>query len=597
MDVQYLFTLVIKMTLLGSIMAGLIFVIKKGLHNKMSAHWHYYIWLLLIGRLIIPYSYEASVLFPDIDSDLKSVDVVEFEEAVTSNQTSTIEIQETNNVNEKVSMVISSEEEKIVPNKSFKEILSIIWVTGAIITLLVMLLANIHFHWRLSKKQKCDDYELLTLLEECMTQLKIHTKVQIIYNESIGTPSVVGSLRPKILINKSMLNTLSRNETKFVLLHELTHVKRRDILIQWLAVFTQAIHWFNPIIWYSFYTMRKDCEISCDASVLSKLKRAEHIEYGTTLLTVIEKISKPTVIPRSIGMSTSRSHIKLRLEKITMFKKQSWKWIFLSSMFVVAIILSGSMTFTKASSNHLIDIYENLNTEKGYEYSRGENWEDIKYTIDMGLKEIEELKVTSTTILSYYDPIIVNTEINISDPIAKEVDKKIKQLINEFFEYEPISDKFSGPTDVIVRSKEDKLINKQNEWNSIAFPEQEVNELQKQVDQGSNALPLFIDLKSNEYVDKKDLDLIKGKIMNLKLQNGDLIYEIFNEKFSNPTWTIASLNSTVLHFTGSYNGNEYKIDFLDWNRKWLNISIDNREINEVDVHDYFDNLVEQLTNP
>ncbi|MDX8367942.1 M56 family metallopeptidase [Cytobacillus sp. IB215665] len=832
MDVQGLFSLVLSLSLLGSVMTGVIFLMKKGFHNKMSAHWHYYIWLLLIARLIIPYSFETSLLMPEKEPELSTSNSEEFEG--TNNQISTIEKQESNNVIEEVSPVISRDKEKVVSIKSLKQILPIIWIAGATITLLIMLIVNFHFHWRLTKNEKCENYELLNLLEECKKKLKVKAKVQIIYDDSMGTPSVVGFFRPKILVNKNMLNSLSSNEIKFVLLHELTHVKRNDILIHWLIIFVQAIHWFNPIIWCSFYAMRKDCEISCDASVLSRLKREEHLEYGFSLLTVIEQISKKTLIPRSIGMSTSRSHMKLRLERITMFNKPSWKWISLSSMLAVGIILSGFTTFTNATSNHLIDTYETFSIEEeiisvaqGVQYDlkfsrvnkevtityypilsedpyteeefntfkrdvqqsveellksrnyneykvnvladwvdsngwnerwdkkfmlfeeiesqmeqdhnievtasispsmlilkfyrdgelitnpeevnyyhtefidlsieRGtsinfkevtyfgmdelsEYWYKVVLAIDLGLKEIEELKVSSTTILTIDDPIIVNTDINSSDPKANEMEKKIKQLIQEFFEYKPISEKASGPVDVIVKHKEATSTDKNNNNNNAIYSQQELDELQKQVDEGhrsglldpeqvarefldmmnhikvdentdsklivdeetkkiiqyrlldgrsiqleliqpskkgvggifvvshfifvdpiSNPLPqlsnspLFIDLRSNEYVDKKDLELIKAKIMNFKLQNGEYIYEIFNDKFSKPTWIIASLDSTVIHFTGFYNGNEYKIDFNRWSPRWLNISIDDEEIHEDEVSDYFDNLVKQLT--
>ncbi|MDX8367940.1 M56 family metallopeptidase [Cytobacillus sp. IB215665] len=377
MDVQSLFSLVLKLSLLGSVMAGVIFLIKKGFHNKMSAHWHYYIWLLLIARLIIPYSFETPLLMPEKEPELSTSSSVGFEGTI--DHSNTTEVQESNNLQEAVLPVKSSEEEKIVSIKSLKQVLPIVWIAGATITLLIMLLVNFHFHWRLSKKNKCDDYELLNLLEECKQKLKVKAKVQIIYDESMGTPSVVSFFRPKILINKNMLNSLSSNEIKFVLLHELTHVNRNDILIHWIIIFVQAIHWFNPIIWYSFYAMRKDCEISCDASVLSRLKNDEHLEYGSSLLTVIEQVSKKTLIPRSIGMSTSRSHMKLRLERITMFKKQSWKWITLSSILAVGIIVSGFTTFTNTTSNDLTDIENDYLSSMYYEQTevRPKMWDEI----------------------------------------------------------------------------------------------------------------------------------------------------------------------------------------------------------------------------
>ncbi|MDX8367226.1 hypothetical protein [Cytobacillus sp. IB215665] len=42
-------------------------------------------------------------------------------------------------------------------------------------------------------------------------------------------------------------------------------------------------------------------------------------------------------------------------------------------------------------------------------------------------------------------------------------------------------------------------------------------------------------------------------------------------------------------------GNVYKFDFIRWSQRWLNVSIDDEEIHEDEVDDFFDYLVKQLT--
>lgn len=78
-------------------------------------------------------------------------------------------------------------------------------------------------------------------------------------------------IHPKILISSELVDRLSEEELKFVFMHELAHIKRRDFLINVVCILIQAIYWFNPIIWYSIYKMKQDCEISCDATVLTAL--------------------------------------------------------------------------------------------------------------------------------------------------------------------------------------------------------------------------------------------------------------------------------------------------------------------------------------
>lgn len=88
------------------------------------------------------------------------------------------------------------------------------------------------------------------------------------------------------------------------------------------------------------------------------------------------------------------------------------------------------------------------------------DWEmKVMPSIDQGLKEIKDLKVTSTTIIDDQNPIIINTSIDSTDKKAKEIGKRIEELTNEFFQYKQIKKSFPGPYEIHVLSKDNKKIN------------------------------------------------------------------------------------------------------------------------------------------
>ncbi|MDW7615819.1 hypothetical protein SC499_14075 [Peribacillus simplex] len=88
------------------------------------------------------------------------------------------------------------------------------------------------------------------------------------------------------------------------------------------------------------------------------------------------------------------------------------------------------------------------------------DWEmKVMPSIDQGLKEIKDLKVTSTTIIDGQNPIIINTSIDSTDKKAKEIGKRIDELTNGFFQYKQIKKSFPGPYEIHVLSKDDKKIN------------------------------------------------------------------------------------------------------------------------------------------
>ncbi|MDP5276409.1 M56 family metallopeptidase [Chengkuizengella axinellae] len=343
MNLTYIFNHILYLSFMGSVVIGIILFTKFIFKDKLNARWHYYIWLILIIRLIIPYTPESSLsiynILPQQQQQSEPVKnnivntKVENESPLITNSDEIYEYQMAlNNIN----MNRSIHEEF-----SYYEKLGFIWIIGMIIMLLTILYSNVRFQKKLSLQQMCEDHDTLLLLEWCKKTLNIKTNVAIIYDDTIKTPSIVGMLRPKLLIPKKMVNQLSKYEMKYVLLHELTHLKRKDIFINWITIIVQANYWFNPLVWYAFYKMRADCEVACDAYVLSHLKKSEHVEYGKTIINVLAAISRPNFIPVAVGMSNHKSNLKRRIWRIKMFKRTSWKWSIMAVVLAVGIGVVG----------------------------------------------------------------------------------------------------------------------------------------------------------------------------------------------------------------------------------------------------------------
>ena len=82
--------------------------------------------------------------------------------------------------------------------------------------------------------------------------------------DHIPSPFVLGLFRPKIYLP----STLEASELEYILLHERTHIARRDNLTRLLAWIALTVHWFNPLVWIAFVCSGHDMERSCDEAVL-----------------------------------------------------------------------------------------------------------------------------------------------------------------------------------------------------------------------------------------------------------------------------------------------------------------------------------------
>ncbi|MDH4240212.1 MAG: M56 family metallopeptidase, partial [Phycisphaerae bacterium] len=172
-----------------------------------------------------------------------------------------------------------------------------------------------------------------------------------IVTDKVKGPALFGFVRPRLLLPVGVVETHSEKELRHIFLHELSHLKRCDILLGWITTLLLVIHWFNPLVWYAFYRMRQDRELACDASVLSTMGIDESEKYGMTIVRLLEKFSQARGLPIIAAVSEDKSNLKKRIAMISEFKKEPYAW---SVLAVTLIILLGFVTLTNAKQRVLV---------------------------------------------------------------------------------------------------------------------------------------------------------------------------------------------------------------------------------------------------
>jgi beta-lactamase regulating signal transducer with metallopeptidase domain/uncharacterized protein YecT (DUF1311 family) len=209
-------------------------------------------------------------------------------------------------------------------SKLFRKAAPVVWLTGASGILLYMLLVNALQWSKFRKYGICQRQDILEVLNECQAMLKVRTKVTVVYNPYYKSPALYGLFRPKIMVNQKMLDELSRAEMRYIFLHELAHLKRKDLLPNAIGLFILAVYWYNPLIWYSIQRMKQDCEIACDAAVLDAVNPEENKKYGLAIINMLNVLSAPGMAPGTVGFAGRYN--KRRITMITQHKKTSIMW-------------------------------------------------------------------------------------------------------------------------------------------------------------------------------------------------------------------------------------------------------------------------------
>jgi beta-lactamase regulating signal transducer with metallopeptidase domain len=157
------------------------------------------------------------------------------------------------------------------PDRTFADYLLIAWMLGAALIFARYLIGTLMMLRVAAKGERVEDGEWLVLAQRTARELGITRPITMIWGDKVAVPITWGVLYPMILLPTSAQDwPLERR--RFVLVHEMAHVKRFDALTQLLAQITAAIFWFSPFVWFAEWRMRIEREHACDDTV---------IEHGT----------------------------------------------------------------------------------------------------------------------------------------------------------------------------------------------------------------------------------------------------------------------------------------------------------------------------
>ena len=123
------------------------------------------------------------------------------------------------------------------------------------------------------------------MVENCARSLGIRCPPRILEYSGDGVPFATGLRHPVIYLPKSALDQMSPNEARHVLLHEMMHIVKKDLLANWFLTVLRAVYWFNPLVHITCRNLVRDREIVRDSQIIRLPGVAiTPTEYGRTLL-------------------------------------------------------------------------------------------------------------------------------------------------------------------------------------------------------------------------------------------------------------------------------------------------------------------------
>ena len=323
---------VLKIFLSMSVSGGLLILAllfgKRFLKDKISRQWQYYIWLVVILRLLLPFGPEVNLLgktYQAVDQAITQVASLSSQQPALNTSGDNLAPAvglELDNAN------TNSTVEELVTAHPLKDITSLminhIWLIWLMVAL-GMLIRKVTIYQGFIRYINAglapvSDIEILDRLSIVAERMGIKKPIELCANPLISSPLLIGFFHPCIVLPSV---DISEKDFQYIVLHELTHYKRWDMFYKWLVQITVCLHWFNPFVHLMSREITKACEFSCDEAVLTKMGYGNAQEYGNTLLDAMAAVGRYKENLGAVTLSENKQLLKERLGAIMKFKEQS----------------------------------------------------------------------------------------------------------------------------------------------------------------------------------------------------------------------------------------------------------------------------------
>jgi len=395
------------------------------LRKRVRAVFRYCIWLLVLVKLILPptlslptgigYWFGDHLPAATAISD-RAFDVARLERASPSGEMPQVRPAEDIAEND---ALITPANSALTP-LTWQAVLFILWLVG-VLAFLVVLIQRIKFVRGLIAVSNPAKKELLYLLEQCRRQIGVRWDIRLRISDTIPSPAVCGFFRPTVLISTPLVEKLSPEGLRAILIHELAHIKRGDLWVNSVQTFLQVIYFYNPFVWFANSIIRRVCEEAVDETVLVTLG-GQAKNYSNTLIDIGEMAFwRADLGLRLIGVAESKKALKWRIKH--MLNRPIPKSSKLGALGIIVIFIIAAVLLPMAKAGR-----ETRNSVKLDENGRP----TVKASDPTAVEIIQKVQAKYAGLDSYSSEGEIVTDIDISgvnfDTIPGMTDDRTKKL-------------------------------------------------------------------------------------------------------------------------------------------------------------------------
>lgn len=329
----------LKTSLLGSLAILAMLVLKPLWRERYRAKTRCWLWLALAAFLLLPVDFSVKnapvqaappkdyTLFVGTDKTaIQSTDNLFGDMAEKSGQ-SPAQVRDTI-----IQRPVTNPEQKTTRYIPVTTILFYGYLAGAAAFLLYQGISYAHFRRTVRRwKRDVSRADYAAMLSDTARDLGVSAPEMIVC-EAISTPAVTGLLRPRLLLPHERYDV---QELRYILRHELCHLKRRDMIFKLVLLAANAMHWFNPVVYLMLRQADEDIELACDSAATDGLELPERAAYSRTLLAAVQ--SSVRALPATTCFGGTVERLKRRITNVLGAQKKR-------GLGIVALVLALTLT-------------------------------------------------------------------------------------------------------------------------------------------------------------------------------------------------------------------------------------------------------------
>ena len=183
------------------------------------------------------------------------------------------------------------------------------------------------------------DADILSLCERLAGELGLSNPPLLLLGEACESPVVFGALRTCIVLPAGLVRDAGPGRLRMILRHEMAHIRRGDLLWNWVATGIWGMFFFHPLVWIALRELRLNQELACDACAVAS-EETTVAEYGTLLVELADRNRVSSNLLLTVGVVESFEFLKRRLKAMKELHYYS-PWMKPLSVSILTVILVG----------------------------------------------------------------------------------------------------------------------------------------------------------------------------------------------------------------------------------------------------------------